>query len=232
MSARTGRLQWHAMINKIEPCIVQIQTPDGSGTGFLFYYYGNIPGISTAYHVIQQADLWQKPIRIIYKDEEILLQYTERAVFTNGDAAVIWSFKSFEQHDLPTTPVSLLPKGTSLKVGVEVGWLGYPWGVENKPHFFSGRISAFLNNIYYIDGNAINGVSGGPVFGWIVGTSSQVQPGLYIIGAISAYIPNRATGDALPGLSVAIDVSKLHSLTPTVNNDKSDQKQSGTESPE
>jgi hypothetical protein len=58
---------------------------------------------------------------------------------------------------------------------------------------------------YLIDGVAINGVSGGPVF---YHTGSEVQ----IVGVISAYVANRATGDTLPGLSIAQDVAHFHSV--------------------
>jgi hypothetical protein len=52
-----------------------------------------------------------------------------------------------------------------------------------------------------IDGVAINGVSGGPVFHGP--TAKDIQ----IIGCVSAYHANRATGEALPGLLRAQDVS-------------------------
>ncbi len=35
------------------------------------------------------------------------------------------------------------------------------------------------------------------------------------MGVVSAYVPNRATGDVLPGLSVVRDVSQFHELAPT-----------------
>jgi len=46
---------------------------------------------------------------------------------------------------------------------------------------------------------AINGVSGGPAF-TCSGTSVEV------VGVVSAYIANRATGETLPGLAVVQDV--------------------------
>jgi hypothetical protein len=47
-------------------------------------------------------------------------------------------------------------------------------------------------------------VSGGPVL------YSTETDGIMIVGTISAYMSNRATGDTLPGLSVARDVSHFH----------------------
>jgi hypothetical protein len=52
---------------------------------------------------------------------------------------------------------------------------------------------------------AINGVSGGPVFD---SGDDDVSP--RIIGTIAAYIANRVTGETLPGLAYAQDVSHFH----------------------
>jgi len=73
--------------------------------------------------------------------------------------------------------------------------------------FLSGRVSYFLQDehAYLVDGVAINGVSGGPTF-FLAG------PGLFIIGVVSAYIANRATGETLPGLSVVRDVTHFQQL--------------------
>jgi hypothetical protein len=54
---------------------------------------------------------------------------------------------------------------------------------------------------YLIDGVAINGVSGGPVFAEILPNTPE------IVGTISAYMPNRQRGDALPGMLQAHDVT-------------------------
>ena len=60
-----------------------------------------------------------------------------------------------------------------------------------------------VDKAYLIDGVAINGVSGGPVF-------TVFKNMIMIIGVVSAYAPNRATGEALPGLCIARDVKNLH----------------------
>ncbi|HVO45571.1 MAG TPA: hypothetical protein VMT29_04480, partial [Steroidobacteraceae bacterium] len=59
---------------------------------------------------------------------------------------------------------------------------------------------------YLVDGVAINGVSGGPAFSCAVGS-------VQMIGLVSAYIPNRATGEVLPGVAVVRDVSEFHSVS-------------------
>lgn len=71
-----------------------------------------------------------------------------------------------------------------------------------RPCFFTGVISAFIEHesCYLIDGVAINGVSGGPVF------TDDDPPEL--IGSISAYLANN--GGNTPGLLKAQDLSSLY----------------------
>jgi hypothetical protein len=119
-------------------------------------------------------------------------------------ASIVFDNSMFE---LPENSLPLIEAGFFLKPGVEIGWLGFPAIPSAELCFFSGRISAFLSghSSYLVDGVAINGVSGGPVFRSIV-------DGAELVGLVSAYIPNRATGDALPGLSVILDVNEYHGL--------------------
>jgi hypothetical protein len=100
-----------------------------------------------------------------------------------------------------------------LKVGNEIGWLGFPAIHTANLCFFSGKISAWINvqSAYLVDGVAINGVSGGPAFHL---TGADDNP-VVVMGVVSAYIANRATGEVLPGLSVVRDVAQFHELTPT-----------------
>jgi len=58
---------------------------------------------------------------------------------------------------------------------------------------------------YFVDGVAINGVSGGPTF-QINREDNKVR----IIGLVSAYVPNRAAGAQLPGLCVVRDISPIY----------------------
>jgi len=65
---------------------------------------------------------------------------------------------------LPEDLVPLRPIQNALPIGVEVGWLGYPAIGPWTLCFFRGNVSARQEASYLIDGVAINGVSGGPVF--------------------------------------------------------------------
>jgi hypothetical protein len=108
---------------------------------------------------------------------------------------------------LPDSPLPLIEKDYHLRSGVEIGWLGFPAVQRSTLCFFSGRVSAYLegDHAYLVDGVAINGVSGGPAFRLGLGRPE-------LIGVVSAYIPNRATGDTLPGLAVVRDVQRFHDL--------------------
>lgn len=113
---------------------------------------------------------------------------------------------TFERKELvvPTDGLPLTPKDQHFKPGVEIGWLGYPAIPRASLCFFSGHISAWLEaeNAYLVDGVVINGVSGGPAF----------NVDNMLVGVVSAYIPNRATGEPLPGLAVVRGVTQYHEL--------------------
>jgi len=202
-------MNWNAVVAVVMPSIVKIETPSGHGTGFLcFYNEGRtICGIATAHHVIGHAEKWQEPIRMTNLDtgSSVLLKEPERVIWSdeNKDSAVI--LHDLGNFQLPQEPISLIPTETQLPIGAEVGWLGYPAIAEYTLCFFSGNVSArwSFRNAYLIDGVAINGISGGPVIYSPDATGENVQ----IVGAISAYRANRATGETLPGLSIAQDVA-------------------------
>ena len=79
-------MDWHAAIAKVTPYIVQITTPQGSGTGWLVSQSKTSPlcGIATARHVISHAHYWEEPIRVIHAGtgKTILLHDKERSIHT------------------------------------------------------------------------------------------------------------------------------------------------------
>jgi len=206
-------MNWNEIVDKITPYIVKIETPTGYGTGFLCLYNESkgLAGIATAYHVIEDTEEWQQPMRIHQHrpGNTIFLNESDRVIFTDAktDSAVILIPSG--QLKLPEELIPLRPIDRALPIGVEVGWLGFPAIVSQTLSFFSGNISARQENrsAYLIDGVAINGVSGGPVL------YSTPTEGVQIVGIISAYMANRNRGDALPGLSFAQDVSHFHKIT-------------------
>jgi hypothetical protein len=196
----------------------EISTPRGSGSGFLISNgkQNAICGIATAAHVIDHAHYWEEPIRIdhVTSGKSIVVRRNERAVMLDPerDTAALLFLRA--ELPLPPDPLQLAPKDKFLKVGSEIGWLGFPAIPAANLCFFVGTVSAWLQQqrAYLVDGVAINGVSGGPA---LHAADIDGKPFVAIMGVVSAYMPNRATGEVLPGLSVVRDVSQFHELAPT-----------------
>jgi len=164
--------------------------------------------------VVDHAHYWEEPIRIdhVSSGKSVVVRRDERAVLldSNRDTAAVLFYRG--ELPMPPDPLPLVPKDSFLKVGNKIGWIGFPAIPAASLCFFSGDISAWVHTqaAYLVDGVAINGVSGGPAFHIIDQTGAVV-----IVGVVSAYVPNRATGEVLPGLSVVRDVGQFHELAPT-----------------
>ena len=205
-------MDWNQIVNKTRPHIVKIETQSGYGTGFLILYTESkvFCGIATSLHIVSHADEWQQPIRLRHHSsgQMVFLEANNRVIFTDWetDSAVIFFPRS--EFPLPAEPINLLPSASIIPVGFEVGWLGFPAVAPYDVCFFSGNISARqeFRKAYLIDGVAINGVSGGPVI------HGNTVDGIQFVGTVSAYHANRATGEALPGLLIAQDVSHFHDV--------------------
>ena len=205
-------MNWDQIVTKVSPYVVKIDTPSGSGTGFLYSYNEDKTwcAIATALHVVSSADEWQQPIKLHSYgfSQTAFLKESQRIIIPDWktDSAVILLESS--QLQFPEGLIPLRPIESRLSIGVEVGWLGYPAIEPFTMCFFNGAVSARRddNRSYLIDGVAINGVSGSPVL------YSTETDGVQIVGVMTAYRANRAHGDALPGLSVAQDVSHFHDV--------------------
>jgi hypothetical protein len=201
--------EWHEIVGLVRPHVVRIWTPQGSGTGFLVSASKSTPlcAIATAAHVIDHAHYWEEPIRIEHQasGKTVLLRHSDRAITLDADKDTAAVTLRREGLGLPTDLLPLTEKDKYFKPGVEIGWLGYPAIPRANLCFFSGRISAWVqaDDAYLVDGVAINGVSGGPAFAlW----------GGVLAGVVSAYIPNRNTGEVLPGLAVVRGVAQFHDV--------------------
>jgi len=207
--------RWHKLYENIAPYVVFIETPEGFGTGFLSTYNKDrsIAAFATAAHVIQDASDRKERITVRHHDSEHQISLSEKRrlvlVDQGRDSATI--LIDNELRGLPTHPPRFVAPGKFKKIGVEVGWVGFPWAFPNLC-FFHGRVSSYLadDDLYLIDGVAINGVSGGPAFAGLSGDTPQV------IGAVSAYRPNPVKGGHLPGLSCVQDVTAFHSHIATL----------------
>jgi hypothetical protein len=201
---------------KLLPYVFSIKTPEGSGSGFFLGYNEDrsISAFATAAHVVEDAEDWKKPIRLRHHDtgQEQFLKDGDRVVWLDrrrDSALILITTPGFE---LPKAALPMMPADKYQPVGSEIAWVGYP-GIAS-PHLcmFRGMVSAFLtsDDSYLIDGVAINGVSGGPVF-------SERGDGLpTLLGTVSAYLPNRNRGDSLPGLMSAQDVAPFHDMLQTL----------------
>jgi hypothetical protein len=210
--------EWHEAIAQMEPHIFRITTPGGSGSGFLVSKSTATPlrVIATAAHVIAHAHYWEQPIRLHHflTGKTVLLRPTDRAINIDEDtdtAGIL--FREDDEIGLPDLTLPLVEKNYHIKPGVQMGWLGFPAVSRLNLCFFSGPVSAYLEgeSAYLVDGVAINGVSGGPAFRRAVDTAE-------LVGVVSAYIPNRVTGDALPGVAVVRDVNRYHHLADRLKN--------------
>lgn len=206
-----NNVEWFQAVELLRPHVVRILTPHGSGTGFLFSRSanGSVCGIATAAHVVNEAFYWEQPIRIQSAESgaTAVLRPLDRAILLDegrDTAAIVMHSTALS---LPEKPLEMITHGQYLKVGNPIGWLGYPAISAANLCFFTGTVSAWIegDSAYLVDGVAINGVSGGPAFA-VIGSALQ------IMGVVSAYIPNRATGETLPGLGIVRDVAQLQEL--------------------
>jgi hypothetical protein len=208
-------MNWTTLYEKILPYIVSIETPNGAGTGFLFAYNEDktIVAFATAAHVVKHEDDWKLPIKLRHfkTGKEITVTDEDRVIFVHSklDSASILLF-SEPSIRFPLTTLPLMDPKKFLHIGSEVGWVGFPYLAESNLCFFSGPISARLkdDNSYLIDGVAINGVSGGPVFYSSKDSDGHEIP--KIIGTVSSYLWNTQLEGNLPGLMKIQDVTAFH----------------------
>jgi hypothetical protein len=205
-------MNWDNIVKKVSSHVVKIETQSGHGSGFLFMYNDNKSwcGVATAAHVLFQAEKWKQPVELFHSasNQRLFLREHEREITIDWetDSAVLLFNKG--ELPFPQDLIPLLPTGNPLSIGLEVGWLGFPAIESFTLCFFSGIISARqdFRKAYLIDGVAIQGVSGGPVL------YSTETEGIQFIGTVNAYKANRVTGEALPGLLIAQDVSHFHGV--------------------
>lgn len=203
-------MKWSDCQKKMLPYIFRVETPEGSGTGvfFAFNRRKTIIAIATAAHVVEHADDWKQPIKL-HQHSSGKVRFVEdaqRSILLDrrrDSASIIITNDGF---DLPDNTLPMISADKYKPIGTEIAWMGFPSIADPYLCFFTGRISSFIHNedSYLIDGVAINGVSGGPVFSCMAGDNPQ------LLGTVSAYMPNRIRGDALPGLLRSQDVTSFH----------------------
>jgi len=166
---------------------VRAHKKDGSlsvGTGFLVHVDGYI---ITAWHVVkdsQQIEVlpenWRHPIpatrKLQNQDDMAILSIDYKALDANYKAHF--------------SPAKICPRHQHVLAGDEVGIAGYAWGMDSN---FDSTLFVFKRVValnimhpehsrglfYYLDGTAIAGMSGGPVFEdnqEVVGIIVRIQP--------------------------------------------------------
>lgn len=224
------KMTWQGALRLLQNRVFKIRTPRGHGTGFHIGNFGSgnrLYAITTAYHVINQCDDWGEPLKVIHAQtgKEILIKEKDRALFTypNKDLAVIL-FVPPDDFSLPNNQIDRIPSGSSLVSGVDVAWCGFPAIKNDTLCFFHGHISCYLDQQgdYLIDGVAINGVSGGPVF-YIDNKTNMPK----VAGVITAYIANRATKETLPGLSMITSIAPCEDTIRNLMNINQAKKEAG-----
>lgn len=205
-------MEWFEAVEVFRERVVQISTPRGSGTGFLISSpaQAGLWAIATAAHVVNDSHWWEEPIRLHHpaSGKTQILRQNDRAVVFRHEldtAAIVFGATDLP---LPANTIRMIPDGNHLKVGNEIGWLGFPSVSPSEMCFFGGRVSAWIERqrTYLVDGVAINGVSGGPAL------YITLDNKLVLIGVVSAYLPNRALGESLPGLSMVRDITQFQEL--------------------
>jgi len=77
-------MNWNYASQVVTPYLVRVETPEGSGTGFLFGYNADkgLCAIGTAAHVVNHAFRWRQPISLIHhaSGAELFLTHEERII--------------------------------------------------------------------------------------------------------------------------------------------------------
>ena len=217
-------MDWENHVDQIAPFVVKIQTQFGYGTGYIFWQDDTYCCIATAKHVISPANEkgWEQAILISLPNGSVVRFYPSNRRILEGtnssDSAAILVHKN--GLNFPPNCLPLWNFSGEIPIGASVGWLGFPQVVDQSvpnPSFFSGNISNAFQHLqqYAIDGVAIHGVSGGPLF------CTAEGGGALVIGTISSYFPNTIVAEgnekSLPGISIAHSFSTFSRIIDNLN---------------
>ena len=209
---------WSEAVKQVMPHVVKIELPDSHGSGFLIAYRNagrnrQHAVIATAAHVIRHAEKWGDACRIHYQGSELIVKPEHRIMYVmdNQDLGII----EFNPGDwkLPGHVLPVIGRDAILQPGYPLGWCGFPNIVDRHNCFFAGHVStpvAGSEGDYLVDGVVIHGVSGSPAFAVMDGK-------VVLVGLVSAYYPNRATGEALPGIGLVQSIQPIVDLFVSAN---------------
>lgn len=209
--------EWYAPVDNIIPHIVRIETLTGSGTGFMAVREEHLAMIFTAAHVISDAARLQQAVRLHhYKSQTNVVVHIDKRNESNSATSYLEGSRDTAALSVATSllpfPLEsphLITEDSRLKVGNQMGWLGFPSVAPQNLCFFHGYTSCWLpeEQAYLIDGISIPGVSGGPAFYMPKGQGTP-----HIAGIVTEYRYSKSqqTGDVLPGVSLIRDITQIH----------------------
>lgn len=213
-TAKWPQLRWDEIVDRVSPSVFRLYTEYAAGTGFLVSIgkdSNNVDVfaiIGTAWHVLETLPGSSVDLKIVSVDKKTVFTSAADQVgllrlgdarYDTGLIVVRTGKPLLDENKLQP----IFPFNSMLAKGADIGWLGFPGITESELCFFQGHVSGYLNDppTYLVDGVAINGVSGGPVF----------DNRSHIIGLVSAYIPNRIDKETtLPGLMTVVPINAIH----------------------
>lgn len=203
-------VEWGDCLSKIQPLLVRIEIPDSYGSGFMVEKYQKekreLLLIATAYHVVAHAVEWLEPIRITHVPTSSVFAFApdQRVVYHDIGRDLALIEVDAKHFPFPAYHPLFTPAGSYVVPGHLIGWCGYPNIAPSTSCFFTGYISALYNDggDYYVDGNAVHGVSGGPAFAALEGDTK-------VIGLVTNHFANVQPGHTLPGLSVVRNINPI-----------------------
>lgn len=206
-------LEWHEVIDRVSPSVFSVETDQSSGTAFVFsvarmpHNGKHYAMLATAWHVLRDSVGSTSPLTLTSSDSlkewrstSDKITYMQLGVEAFDTALIM--VESTEPLMNVDGLLPILPFESHMARGAEIGWLGFPGIAESELCFFTGVVSGYLHNPpgYLVDGVAINGVSGGPVF----------DNRCHLIGMMTAYIPNQIDDRmTLPGLSAVTPINAI-----------------------
>lgn len=210
-------LDWDKVIDRVSPSVFRIETDHSTGTGFVFsrartpHNGKHYTMLATAWHVLKDSVNSTSPLTLFDSDGRRDWKSTSDKIgyMRLGDEVFDTALIMIESVE-PLVDVRgllpILPFDSHMARRAEIGWLGFPGIAQPELCFFTGVVSGYLNNPpgYLVDGVAINGVSGGPVF----------DNRCHLVGMMTAYIPNQINKImTLPGLSAVTPIDAIRFWT-------------------
>lgn len=206
-------LPWPEVVDRISPSVFCVNAGDSAGTGFAISL-GRSPNesrhftmVATAWHVLAGLETASDTLELVSHDgTKTVSDQTDHIGFLRLGPSVFDTALIYLDTAEPLIDVAdllpMLPVDSMLPRGAMVGWLGFPSVAEPEFCFFHGTISGHIGTppTYLVDGVAINGVSGGPVF----------DDRCHLVGMVSAYLPNKIDEQTmLPGLAAVTPINAI-----------------------